>query len=153
MPDITTSVRYLAKLPLYEKEKPFSLLPSANLHSEENFVATNLEFEVHDGILVRDLREHLDQFTLEKSGFEIKHHVPNITVLDTAEQMNDYQEEIKAWLKFLFKAEHVTCYEIRVRISIQYYYCPAFTKTRPTYRGGKTFLFIRRFWIFETRCY
>lgn len=87
MPDITTSVRYLAKLPLYEKEKPFSLLPSANLHSEENFVATNLEFEVHDGILVRDLREHLDQFTLEKSGFEIKHHVPNITVLDTAEQM------------------------------------------------------------------
>lgn len=131
MPDITTSVRYLAKLPLYEKEKPFSLLPSANLHSEESFVATNLEFEVHDGILVRDIRDDVDQFALEKSGFEIKHHVPNITVLDTAEQMNDYQEEIKAWLKCLFKAEHVTCYEIRVRINIRFAIDKP-SKTRPT---------------------
>jgi hypothetical protein len=115
MPALISSIDHLADIPLYKTEKPYFVMPSATDQIEEDFATSNLEFERHDNIHFSDVRGCEDEFNLETSGFQIIPHVAKNLVLDSVDQLEAYKTEIEVWLKELFGAEHIVCYETKVR--------------------------------------
>lgn len=112
MPDLITSIDFLANIPLYDTEKPYAVLVS--VHDHENTVTNNLVFEKHDGIKVTDIRGREDEFTLEKAGFQVIPYKSSIVSLETNEELHEYQRETATYLKNFFKAEFVHTWDVKV---------------------------------------
>jgi hypothetical protein len=118
MPDITTQVEYLANLEIYRQEKPYYIFYAEDDDEPKSIPPTNLQFELHENILVRDVRGREDQCSLDTTGFEIiRHRCKAKLPIETAEDIEAYKHEIEELLKAKLNALHVYCYEARVRIS------------------------------------
>lgn len=116
MPDVETSIEYLQKLPLYEVEKPYYCL----LAPHEGFDPDaqrldNLEFEVHDNIRVRDIRDKIHEFKLEECGFQVLSHSMGQSEFNTPDDIQGYKLETQAMLRETLGAECVKTYEVRIR--------------------------------------
>lgn len=111
MPDLISSMEFLSDIPLYDVEKPYYVMPSADADFDPEFATTNLEFTRHQDILFRDVRGHEAEFSIEKNGFQILKHESKNTILETVDQLNAYKFEIEQMLKELFKGVHAVCYE------------------------------------------
>lgn len=115
MPDVRSTLEFLAKLPLYETEKPYLYLPGPDEGLDPNVTKLdNLEFESHAGVLIRDMRQH-SELTFDDCGFEF-HDLPSrYKRFDDAASIEGYRAETEKLLKARFHAEKVMVYEIRLR--------------------------------------
>jgi hypothetical protein len=119
MPDVTTSIEYLQNLPLYQTVKPYYCL----LAPHEGFDPDaqrldNLEFEVFHDIHVTDIRDSINEFSLEKCGFQVLSHNSNGLEFTTPEDVQAYKQETEAMLRDKLGAEFVKCYEVRTRKNV-----------------------------------
>ena len=116
MPDVTGSVRYLKRLPEYEKVKPYlAAVPQCAGKDLDEFQLTNLEFEEH-GVKIKDIRPNMQNFSLEKQGFEI---LPRLGVQPTVSSIDDvkqYQQQTEKLLEAHFGAEKVISFEFKVSV-------------------------------------
>ena len=115
MPAVQTSIEFLAKLQLYETEKPYLLLPGKDQGLDPDKTRLdNLEFERHDGILVRDMR-HEPSLDVNECGFEYYTHHSQYERFDAAGEIDGYKLETEQLLKQRFSAVKVLTYEARLR--------------------------------------
>jgi len=113
-PDSECAFHYLKRSGLYAKEKPFYF--SGTLEIEQEDRRSNLEYEVHDGIKVRDLREHQQALSLKSHGFELLRHTPTVDLLAPSEDIiYSYLEELVETVKEHLGAEAVFAYNYRFR--------------------------------------
>ena len=115
MPDIEARMEFLARLPLYESEKPYLLLPlkASGLDPDETRL-DNLEFESHGNILVKDMR-HMADLSIESNGFEYHSHETNVRCFDAPKDIDSYQSETQDLLRQRFSASYVHTYDVRLR--------------------------------------
>lgn len=116
MPEITATLEYLARLPLYVTEKPYLLLLSKEHGLDPDEIRlNNLEFESHDGILIRDMRTCKEDTKVDRSGFEFCQHTSSILKFNYPGDIDDYKIETQNLLKARFDASKVVTYEARLR--------------------------------------
>ena len=115
MPDVEAQMEFLARLPLYESEKPYLLLPlkGSGLDPDE-IRLDNLEFESHDHINIKDMRQ-APGLSIDTSGFEFYQHDTAFRTFESSEDINRYMEETEEVLKKRFSAVHVVTYDARLR--------------------------------------
>lgn len=119
MPNIRARIDYLQKLKLYESEKPFYMLlaPQEGFDPDEKRL-DNLEYEAHENILIRDIREAEDKLNLAENGFQVLSHTSNFLDLNSRESVEAYGRETEELLKEQLGAVHVKCYEVRKRENV-----------------------------------
>ena len=111
--DVSTSLQYLKNLPLYQTQKPFQVY--THIQDVPESEKTNLEFEEHNNVLIRDVRGKEDQFDLDECGFQYIKHATHVDLSDVTKDVADaYLEEIKQLLLEKLKADRVFCYDFRV---------------------------------------
>src|SRR5436190_7366703 len=99
MPDIIADIEFLADLPLYQKEKPYlALLPPSPDRDPDKERLDNLEFEVHHGIAITDIRNSKD-FTIDKCGFEVLSHESQYLAFQDVEDVDAYKRETENLLR------------------------------------------------------
>ena len=120
MPDVTAKIEFLAKRPLYESEKPFLLLPSKEQNLDPDEIRlNNLEFESHDGLIVKDMRMQKD-LSIDSCGFEFHSQPSVISNFDQSNDIEVYREETQQMLAERFGAERVVTYEVRLRKNLDF---------------------------------
>lgn len=113
MPDLTTSINYLADLELYKTEKPYACIISPS-HSTENIETSNLEFEKRPGIHVTDIRGKESEYSVESSGFVVITHQTQLITVSTWDEIHEYKRETEEVLSKWFDAEVVFCFDVKV---------------------------------------
>jgi hypothetical protein len=114
MPDAKGSIRYLKRLPEYEKVKPYlAAVPRQPGNDLDNFPLTNLEFEEHT-VEVTDIRPNLHQVNIENHGFEILPRLGVQRVVSSIDDVAEYQRETEKLLEAHFGAEKVISFEFKV---------------------------------------
>jgi len=115
MPDVTADIEFLADLPLYQKEKPYlALLPPREDRDPDKQRLDNLEFEVHRGITITDIRD-TKGFTIEKCGFEVVSHESQHLAFRDVADVDAYKRETEHLLRTTLGAVHVLCYDLGLR--------------------------------------
>jgi hypothetical protein len=118
MPDIIASLEFLADIPLYDEEKPFlALMPPRDGFDPDATRTDNLEWETHHDILITDIRDRGQEFTVERCGFLVTNHTSQYLALDNVDSLRAYRKETEALLRKTLGATHVVCYEHRVCIT------------------------------------
>lgn len=113
MPDITASLSYIAKLPIYNTEKPYRVIPSALEPEIRKFRLSNVEPYVHDSVQIRDMRPFKSDLSIEKQGFEVLSHISRHPRLTEPQDFEDYRMETAELLQKHFDAVRVICWDIR----------------------------------------
>ena len=72
--------------------------------------------ETHDNINITDIRDRGNEYTLEKTGFEVAYHVSKCLNFETPDVIEAYKGETEEFHKAKFGAVHVSCYEVRVSL-------------------------------------
>lgn len=110
--EVVAKLNYLAKLPLYRKEKPYQLLFK---DVPAHFPRDNIKFAAHDTTL-QDMRHANVDFDLESTGFMAVQHIspclPRFEDLakggaDTTAAARPYLDETIALVKERLEAERV----------------------------------------------
>jgi hypothetical protein len=115
MPDVHSTLEFLARLPLYETEKPYLYLPGKDEGLDPDVVKLdNLEYEHHSGILIKDVRQH-PELSFDDCGFEFHEYPSRYKQFETAADTEGYRAETEQLLKKRFNAERVMVYDIRLR--------------------------------------
>ncbi|RMZ83334.1 hypothetical protein DV737_g1739, partial [Chaetothyriales sp. CBS 132003] len=115
MSEVKASIEFLAKLPLYETQKPYLLLPSEHQGLDPDEIRlNNLEFERHDDVTIKDMR-HIKELSIECCGFEFYPHSSTISSFHDADDIEKYRAETQHLLSSRFGADKVMTYEIRLR--------------------------------------
>jgi hypothetical protein len=119
MPDIEASIEYLQKLKLYETEKPYyCLLAPHDGFDPDAQRLDNLEYEEHRNITIKDMRESLEDITIEECGFQVVPHHSEALALNTRAEIEAYRTETEDLLRKEFGAVYVKCYEVRKRENV-----------------------------------
>ena len=119
MPDIDASIEYLQKLKLYETEKPYyCLLAPHDGFDPDAQRLDNLEYEEHRNITITDMRNSLEDITIEECGFQVVPHQSEALALNTREEIEAYRRETEDLLRKEFGAVYVKCYEVRKRENV-----------------------------------
>jgi hypothetical protein len=121
MPDVQASLEYLQKLPHYEEEKPYwcFLTPREGFDPDQQRV-DNLEFEAHEGITIRDIRESSDKISLEEYGFQVIPHKSKNLSFESGEAVTTYKSETEDLLQETFGAVYVVCYGTQLRKNVPF---------------------------------
>lgn len=110
------SIHFLKHDELYDQEKPYTIryaLP-------DNIPQTNSQHEERHGILIRNIRPQLENFSLETHGFGVIKMSSAMTYQDfeTEDRIIDiYLTEVARKLRETLKARHVQVYEHTVSTS------------------------------------
>jgi hypothetical protein len=112
------SLKYLADLPLYDEEKPYTLYG----FPDEVTPKTNCEFTIIEDVPVHDVRGHESDFKINEHGFEFRHK-PSYCDLrpevferpDRRERVWQYLQETISIAKDTLGASKVLCFDWRVR--------------------------------------
>ncbi|CAM1505657.1 Fc.00g112940.m01.CDS01 [Cosmosporella sp. VM-42] len=113
MPDTTASLAFLAKLPTYDTEKPYTIIPSADRLDVKDADRTNVEIETHDGIKLTDIRDWKADVNLDTHGFQVLSHVTKYPRLDKLSQCKGYKKETADFLEKHFGADRVITWDLR----------------------------------------
>jgi hypothetical protein len=113
----TTALKFLAKLPVYETEKPYTLY---GFHDDVG-PKTNCVYSSIDGIPIEDVRGRTEDFRIEECGFEF-HDRPSGYDLDAQvfedpqkqAQVLSYLSETCEVAQNLLGAAKVLCFDWRV---------------------------------------
>ncbi|RMD44486.1 hypothetical protein DV735_g656, partial [Chaetothyriales sp. CBS 134920] len=115
MNPISTSLEFLTKLPLYEEDKPYILIPSAGNEKgwkPDDPRLQNLSFS-QSPVLVHDMRR-LSSYSLSSTGFQSFEHEFKPFKLEK-ECVLEYRRQTEDVLKQILNAEDVICYDFRHR--------------------------------------
>lgn len=119
MPNITATIEYLADLPKYKTEKPYSAL----LSNGQEFFAKgarldNIEF-TYPECTIKDVRGDVE-FTIDKCGFQIHSQTSqNLSDFKTMEQIDVYRKEQADFLRTELGAVFVNTYDVRPRLNVE----------------------------------
>lgn len=111
--DVRGHIKFLADIPLYDKEKPFGVTLPADYEAPEGSRLTNLAIDERL-VNISDIRGSTRGFTLGTAGFTL---LNNPTALGDFRQWSDikkYQGETENLLQELLNAELVVCWDARV---------------------------------------
>jgi hypothetical protein len=115
MPDVKADLEYLADIPLYATEKPYlCLLSPSDGFDPETDRADNLEYEIHHGITITDMRDRAD-ITIASHGFQILNHTSEFPDLESVRDVDSYKRETEQLLQESLGAAYVCCYDLRKR--------------------------------------
>lgn len=81
----------------------------------------NLEFEVHDGIVITDIRDAKEILNLETCGFQVLSHETQLSGFETEGDVTAYKLETEKHLEVEMSAEFVKTYELRLRKNVPIY--------------------------------
>jgi hypothetical protein len=81
--DVQASLYFIARDPLYRKEKPYVLKYTSETTPISNYVTERV-----DNILIKDLRDIEDSFTFKQNGFAV-------LKIESTMAYEDFQEEQK----------------------------------------------------------
>lgn len=118
MPDIVTTVGHLMDLDLYRREKPYCVLvtPEQAAKLPPGTGTSNIEFELHENVLVKDIRGHKPSaFGLDKTGFEVASDRFEISDIEEWSGLRQYQAHTEKLLQARFGVERAVCWEVTVR--------------------------------------
>lgn len=105
------TLRYLANLPKYQTEKPFSLaLTNSHLEKQVN----NLEHEDHEGVKIHDIRGFESNFNVKTDAFTILKEPMTLNIDAGKEEELSYIRNIASIITKMFSADRVITYDIRV---------------------------------------
>jgi hypothetical protein len=110
---IVAPLRFLERLPLYQHEKPFVAVVTPEVGFNPD-VHTNVRLEEHH-VPITDIRGGIEDFKLEQCGFQIVPHSSAHLDFQNVEETEAYKRENADWLKEHFAAEHVVCWDFKVR--------------------------------------
>ena len=106
---------FLARLPLYETEKPYLFLPLKGLGLDPDQIRLdNLEFEEHGDIPVKDMR-HIPNISVDSNGFEYYRHDTRFKSFNAPSDIDAYRSETQQMLRKRFSAVYVLTYDVRLR--------------------------------------
>jgi hypothetical protein len=121
MPDVHACLEYLQKLPLYEDEKPYyCFLPPHEGFDPDAQRLDNLEFENHDDILIRDMRDRIEEYKIDDCGFEVVEHESRFSKFERENDVEGYRTETEQLLMKTMGAVSVTCYDSGLRKNVQF---------------------------------
>lgn len=80
----------------------------------------NLEFEGHE-VNVTDVREYKEQISLESWGFQVLSHHSKASSFESVDDVEVYKKETEQVLREALGAEHVKCYDLRLRKNIPFH--------------------------------
>jgi len=114
LPEAMASFRYIADSARFKNENPYFY--QGPLPPESESLRTNVEFETHYNIPVRDLRSKTKLLGIEEHGFQILHQPSKFAHnLQDSEHLKSYLLETNQLLKKELKADFVVCYDVKVR--------------------------------------
>ena len=114
MSDTTATLAYMAKLPLYETEKPYTIIPSAEREDIADGDRSNVEVDSHENINITDIRPWMSDVKLETHGIQVLSHTSRYPRLDKLSQCKGYKKETAELLEKHFGAERVITWDLRV---------------------------------------
>ena len=110
---VETSIEYLAKIPLYDDEKPFlALTRLEDGHDPDKERLSNLIYETH-AVKITDIRS-CKEFHIDEAGFQVLKHASSVRCLKDIPGMQRYKTETEQLLEDFFKAIRVVCWDFRV---------------------------------------
>lgn len=118
---VSTSMYFLTRNDLFTTEKPYAFRFALTDHDmSANIPQTNMKMERKDDIIIKDIRGHEKQFTLEKNGFEVLSHTSEIAYEDyyRPDKVKIYLHELEGLLKDRLKASHVQVFRHGVSVHI-----------------------------------
>ena len=114
MSDVRSNLEFLARLPLYDKEKPYVYLPGKDEDLDPSVTKLdNLHFELHP-VLIRDMRRR-PELSLDECGFEFREYPSHYKRFDKVADIEGYRAETELFLAKRFNAEKVVVYDARLR--------------------------------------
>ncbi|KAF2469964.1 uncharacterized protein BDR25DRAFT_35816 [Lindgomyces ingoldianus] len=116
MGSIATTLEFLLDLPLYKTEAPYQVIPSPDYPNINPAHLSNIKLHSRD-VLIRDLREEGENFSLDVAGFEILHDEPKNLTFDKLPSLEAYGKETEALLSKHFGAVYVKCWNQTLRRS------------------------------------
>jgi hypothetical protein len=118
MGSVTTTLEFLADLPIYKTEQPFQVIPSPDWPEIEPTSLSNIK--LHQGsVIIHDLRDQDEQFTLDTAGFEFTHNEPQSLDFSSTEALEQYNRNTEDFMKEHFGAVFVRCFARAVSIAIR----------------------------------
>jgi hypothetical protein len=114
MPDLSSTLCFLAPLPKYKTEKPFRIIPGAGETFDHHI--SNVVPDVRENVRIVDIRGRLNEFNFEEHGFEVLSHKSSQPILDDKAQVDAYKMEIEQLLKTHLDAEKVIVFDFRVSV-------------------------------------
>jgi hypothetical protein len=127
--ELKTRIEFLSDLPLYDREKPFFLHPSATVNVEaEKIVTTNVQW-ANEAVTVQSMRGKKG-ISLETNGFCYIEHQPCYLPRGrvSPEVALNYRKESEGLLRSLFHAEFTHCYDFKVS-TVSYLAWPVLTSS------------------------
>lgn len=113
MSSVETHLEYLARIPLYDDEKPFlALTLLEDGHDPDNERLSNLAYETH-AVKITDIRTCGD-FLINEAGFQVLKHASSVRFLKDIQGMQNYKTETEQLLTGFFSAIKVVCWDFRV---------------------------------------
>ncbi|OCT46326.1 methyltransferase [Cladophialophora carrionii] len=121
MPDIRAQLTFLSNSPLYEIEKPYSiLLPEQEQGDSIRHDlprCNNLEWS-HHWVDIREARRRHD-LTLEACGFQLLRHTSQSIPIREPRDVTSYRLETEELLQTTFAAERAICYDVVLRQNVR----------------------------------
>ncbi len=115
MPNVEAKMDFLARIPLYQTEKPYVFLPLKSLGLDPDEIRLdNLEFESHEHIAIQDMRK-IPELSVDSYGFEYHSHETKYQKFDTPADIDAYRSETEELLRKRFSAACVLTFEVRLR--------------------------------------
>lgn len=110
------ALTFLAKTPLYEVEKPYTIIAPADRKDVNNTNRTNVQLEPHDGIMIDNIRDSMADFSLDSHGIQVLSYRTRYPRLDELSQCEGYNKEVTGLLEEQLGADLVRTWDLRVGI-------------------------------------
>lgn len=110
---------FLTHNDLFMAEKPYAFRFALKDHDiSANIPQTNMKMERKEDIIIKDIRGHEKQYSLEKTGFEVLSHTSEIAYEDfyNPDKVKIYLHELEDLLKGRLKASHVLVFRHGVSV-------------------------------------
>jgi hypothetical protein len=133
MPDVQSTLEFLANIPLYQQEKPYFVLPLAGSTIDpDKDPVTNIKL-VPEELTIYDIRQQGQEFSIGTNGFQIIKHRTQALPVNNIESLKSYKTETEDMLKGLYPdAECVHTWDFRVRGSKRFVRCLEYGAERDT---------------------
>lgn len=104
-PIVETSMFFMTRDPLHQKEKPYAYRYAAAIDIPQS----NFALEERDHIPIKDIRSHLQDFSIEKNGFAILKMTNEIQYSDYFDtlKVEVYFRQLESILRTHLQASHV----------------------------------------------
>lgn len=118
MPSINALLPYLEDLPLYQIEKPYTVIQAAWTQQDEieTDKTSNLQVK-YANVTILDTREHSRDLNIETDGFVLLQNKTELMEFDSPANNHLYKCQTEQFLKKMLDAELVVCWDLKASIT------------------------------------